>query len=130
MSMDVTRLNDLSPKQRRALEALFTQGDVSGAAKAAGVSRQSLYRWLGEPGFSTALRKAESMALDGLSRTLVRLGDKAAGALEAALDDDEAPHSVKLRAADVVTGRLLQVRELVTIEQRLAAIEQALEAKR
>jgi hypothetical protein len=79
------------------------------------VSRQGLYRWLGEPVFAVVLREAEAMALDGLSRTLVRLGDKAAGALEAALDDEAAPHSVKLSAADVVTGRLLQVGELVTM---------------
>ena len=99
-----------------------------GAAKAASVSRQTLYRWLAEPAAS-ALREAEALALDGLSRTLVRLGDKAASALEAAFDDAAAPHSVKIRAADVVTGRLLQLRELATIEHRLEVIERALNEK-
>jgi hypothetical protein len=69
------------------------------------------------------------LAIGGLSRKLVRLGDKTATALEAALDDGMTLHSVKIRAADVVTGRLLQLTKLVTIEQRLSAIEQALEER-
>jgi len=52
----------LTPKQRKAVEALLLTGDVSAAAKAAGVSRESLYRWLRQPLFLAAVREAEARA--------------------------------------------------------------------
>lgn len=129
MAEQMTSESGLNPRQRKALEALLTHGHVRQAANACGVSRQTLYRWMAEPAFASALRDAEALALDGLSRTLARLGDKAAVAVEAALDDGEAAHSVKIRAFDAVFGRFLQLRELVTIEQRLEAIERALDER-
>jgi hypothetical protein len=39
------------------------------------------------------------------------------------MTDAEAAASTKVRAADVVLARLLQLRELVSIESRLSALE-------
>src|SRR5215217_1778868 len=113
----------LTPKQRKAVEALLLTGDVSAAAKEAGVSRESLYRWLKQPAFLEAVREAEARALDELSRLLVRLGRSAATTLGQAMVDKAAPAATRVRAADVVLARLLQLRELAVLEQRVTELE-------
>lgn len=116
----------LTPRQRKAIEALLTTGDKTAAAEAAGVQRQTIYRWLKLPHFRAALAEAEAEALASLSRALVRLGDNATATLEQAMGDDESSWSVKVRAADVVLSRLLQLRELVDLEQRVSELERQL----
>ncbi|MGC4192903.1 MAG: hypothetical protein QM589_17295 [Thermomicrobiales bacterium] len=121
MSEDQT----LSGKQRKALEALLHTGEVSHAATAAGVTRDTIYRWMKQPVFAAAVREAEARALDEVSRVLIRLSRVAVGTLAGAMADREAPLGARVRAADITLNRLLQVRELATIEERLAALEAA-----
>ena len=116
---------DLPARQRRAVAALLTAGDVTSAARETGVSRETLHRWLRQPAFLAAVREAEADALDELSRSLVRLGRSAAGTLEAAMGDATAPWATRVRAADAVLGRLLQLRELATLEARVAELERS-----
>ncbi len=82
-----------------------------------------------EPAFRAALHDAETAALTGVSRALVRLADRAVATLEGAMNDATAPMSVRLRAADAVLGRLLQLRELVTLEERVKELEERLGAE-
>ena len=116
-------LQALSPKQRTAVEALLTTGEVAAAAQAAGVSRATLHRWLQEPVFLQAVREAEGRALDDLSRLLVRLGRTATATLAKAMTDATAPWATRVRAADATLSRLLQLRELATLEARVAELE-------
>ena len=113
----------LSPKQVKAVEALLTTGEVAAAAQAVGVSRATLHRWLAEPAFLQAVRGAEARALDELSRLLVRLGRTAAATLAKAMNDASTPWATRVRAADAALGRLLQLRELATLEARVAELE-------
>ncbi len=122
MSTNVTP-QYLSPKQRQAVEALLTTGEVAAAAQAAGVARHTLYRWLKEPAFLQAVRETEARALDELSRLLVRLGRTAAATLAKAMSDPAVPWSTRVRAADASLGRLLQLRELATLEARVTQLE-------
>jgi len=114
----------LTPKQRKAVAALLTTGEVTAAAREAEVSKDTLYRWLKQPVFLAAVRQAEAAALDELSRLLVRLGRTAAATLAKAMSDPVAPYPTRVRAADAALGRLLQVRELATLEARVAELEQ------
>ena len=115
---------ELSSKQRKAVEALLSTGEVTSAAQQLGINRATLYRWLGEPAFVEAVRAAEAQALDDLSRMLVRLGRTAAGTLAKAMSDATTPVATKVRAADATLGRLLQLRELATLEARITALEE------
>ena len=117
--------SELSSKQRKAVEALLSTGEVTSAAQQLGINRATLYRWLGEPAFVEAVRAAEAQALDDLSRMLVRLGRTAAGTLAKAMSDAATPMTVKVRAADATLGRLLQLRELATLEARVAELERS-----
>ena len=124
MRQDATP-DGLSPKQRKAVEALLATGEVSAAAREAGVSRATLHRWLKEAAFLAAVRAAEARSLDDLSRLLVRLGRTAAATLAKAMAEPSAPWATRVRAADAALGRLLQLRELATLEARVAALEEA-----
>lgn len=115
---------ELTPKQRRAVAALVEHGEIQAAATAANVARSTLYEWLQQPAFTSALRDAEAAALRELTRGLLALGKRATGAIAGVLDDPDATAAAKLRAADVVLGKLLQLRELVELEERVAALEQ------
>jgi len=117
-------LENVTPKKRRAVEALLSESDVTQAAKAAGVSRNTLYRWMKEPDFMVAVANAEADALAGMSRALVKLGDQAVEVLRDAINDPETPVNTRLRAADTVFSRLLQLRELVNVEKRVTELEE------
>ncbi len=125
MATHQTLGTNLSPKQRKAIEALLTSGTVADAARAAGVTRDTLYRWLKDEHFAKALREAEGMALQGLTRSLTGLGDKAVAALAAVFDDEAAPHAVKLKAAAIVFGNHPTYLQTTVLTDRIAAIEAA-----
>jgi hypothetical protein len=114
---------EITGKRRRAVEALLSTGEVSAAAREAGIHRDTLHRWLKEPAFLQAVREAEAAALDELSRLLVRLGRTAAATLAKAMSDPAVPWSTRVRAADASLGRLLQLRELATLEARVTELE-------
>ncbi len=125
MPQNLTPGSPLTAKQRKAVEALLATGEVSEAASTVGISRETLHRWLRDPPFVEAVRAAEAQALDDLSRMLVRLGRTAAGTLAKAMSDAATTVATKVRAADATLGRLLQLRELATLEARVAELERA-----
>lgn len=112
----------VTPPQRRAIAALLTTGDTTQAAIAAGVNRSTLYAWRAQPHFQEALKEAEADAVAGLSRSLAGLGESAAQALRDALAPGN-KMNLRLRAAEIVTDRLLKLRDLVELEERIAALE-------
>jgi transposase-like protein len=118
-------LQQLTARQRRAVEALLTNGEVSAAAREVGIHRDTLHRWLKQPGFQQAVRQAEAQTLDNLSRLLVQLGRTAVATLATAMRDPTVPAASRVRAADAALSRLLQLRELATLEARLTALEDA-----
>jgi len=115
----------LTPKKRKAVMALIEHGSPARAAESSGVSRQTLYRWLEDAEFIAALQKAENAALQAFQRELVAMGHLAANAIRDGLQD--ADIRVRLRAADIFTGRLLQLRELLEFEDRLTSLEERLD---
>ncbi len=112
-------------KKRAAIEALLTGDTLGRAAEKAGVHRNTITDWLREPDFMAELQAAEGEALGVLSRSLVSLAEKATKTLEEVLDGGETD-GARLRAADIVLGRLLQVRELVDLEKRIEELERTI----
>ena len=119
----------VTTRQRIAVQTYLEPGSVASAAEAAGVTRQTFHRWRKQDRFKQMLAEAEQEALESLSRALVRLGDKATATLEGAMDGAE-KESTKVRAADIVLSRLLQLRELVTLEERVSELEKRLQARK
>lgn len=116
----------LTPKQRAAIAALLVSRDVADAAKKAAVGERTLRRWLAEdPAFVKALQAAQRETLEAIIRRLTSLANGAIGVLAAVMSDDKASAASKVRAAEVVIDRLLQLRKQLDIDERLVALEDA-----
>ncbi len=116
----------LTPKQRAFVRALLTERDTRAAARAVGIGETTAYRWLRAPHVRAAIFETEGAALEAATRGLLRLASEAVNTLDAAMSDQEAATGARIRAADIVLARLLQLRELVQIEARVTALETAL----
>ena len=115
----------LSARQQRAIAALLASKTVAEAAAAARVGERTLFRWLAEDAaFRAALSQAEGELLATTTRRLLGLQGQALEALEYLLTRGES-EGVRLRAAQVALELSLKLREQVSIEQRLQALEQA-----
>jgi hypothetical protein len=120
--------SQLNTKQRRAIAALLSTRDVPAAAALAKVGERTLYRWIAEDdAFKLALVAAEGAAIDAATRRLLGLQESAIATLEGVLNDPDASHTARVRAAGMVIDYLLKLRELRNVESRLAALEAALE---
>jgi hypothetical protein len=115
----------LSNRQRKAIAALMSARNVATAAKAAGVGVRTLHRWLDDPAFVIELKAAEGAAIEPAVRRLSELSGTAIDMLKAAMLDMEAASGARVRAADIVPSRLLNLKELADLETRVAALEQA-----
>lgn len=116
---------ELSSKQRAAIRALIGGANHTQAAEAARCHPNRLAEWMREAAFVGSLHQAEAEALESVSRGLLSLANKARAALESVLDNPLARNTEQLRAADITLARLLQVRELATLENRIADLEAA-----
>jgi hypothetical protein len=113
----------LSNKQRKAISLLVTGMSAIQAAKAVGVHENSIYLWNKLTCFQDALKDAERESMQALTRQLLRLAERATDTLENVMDRVGGSDASRVRAADVVLGRLMQTRELLEIEERLARLE-------
>jgi len=113
----------MNNRQRLFVSAIFEYPTIAQAATAAGISERTARNYLHNVEVLAAIREAEAGALDAIQRSLTALAQDAVGALQDALTDDDAVVSVRIRAADLILQRLLQVREAVGIEQRLSELE-------
>lgn len=114
----------LRPGQVRAIEALLVSESVPEAARLAGVPQRTLYRWLDEPAFAAALRRAEGRIIDEAARRLTRVAGKAIATLEAILDDPSVPVATRVRAALGVLDQAIRLRELRDVAKRIEQLEE------
>ena len=114
---------NLTAKQRAFVRALLSERDTKAAAAACGVAYRTACRWMTQAAIHAALIDAEGDALSEVTRGLLRLSSEAVATLGGAMSDGAAAAGAKVRAADIVLTRLLQLRELVTLEERVTALE-------
>lgn len=129
MSENETSGQPLTPKQQKFVTALVSELTVDAAAKAAGISRATAYRWLEQADVQLVVKEIERQAIEATARGLVALASQALTVLQEAMSDPVTPMATRVRAADAALNRLLQLRDLVSIEERISAIEARLEAQ-
>lgn len=115
----------LSTRKTRALQALLTCKNVTEAGELSGVPTRTLYRWLQEADFQSALSNAEGEVLDNAIRRLTALSDAAVGVLADSLQEGVADY-VRLKAAGSVLDYVLRLREMRNLEKRLQTLEELL----
>ena len=119
----IPELAGLSPKQHQVILQLFAGKSIAEISRDLGPARQTLYNWLHDPVFSAAVEAIERQSLSALSRDLIGLGGDAIRVLKETLDDPTASQAARIRAANIVLDSLINMRTWVSIEQRIAKLE-------
>ena len=115
----------LQPRQLVALKTLARGGTTADAAAAAGKSTRTVERWLARPGFKDALRDMQTAVLRSVAAQLAGLACRAVHTLESLLAGESTSDAVRLRAAIATLDAAAKWREALSMEQRLAALEDA-----
>ena len=102
--------------------ALACGATVESAARKSGVSDSTVYRRLRDPGFQRELAKLQSEMVQRATAMLTASTLEAAKTL-LALQDPSMPPAVRLGAARAVVDFGVKMRQLVELEERLAAME-------
>jgi transposase-like protein len=119
------RVSKYGRKKEAAIEALLTQRNVEEAARAAGIGKQTLLRWLKIPEFQADLLEARRMAVSQTNGRLQQASGVAASTLFKIMTDGNASDSARVRAADSILDRANQAIDREDVLVRLAALEQA-----
>src|SRR3984957_13112252 len=117
-------------KKEQAIAALLSHRNVEAAARAVGISANTLLRWTKEPEFEAAYREARRTAF---CQSIARLQEASGAAVTTVLKimlDAKAPAGTRLRSAEVVLSQGTKAMELEDFEARLAELERAGSAQR
>jgi len=114
-----------SRKKEEAIQALCTQRNVEEAARAAGIGKQTLIRWLKLPEFQSAYLEARRAAMFQANARLQQVSSAAVSTLARIMVDPSAPASARVRAADCILARGNQGLENEDLDVRLAALERS-----
>ncbi|MGB9799624.1 MAG: terminase small subunit [Thermanaerothrix sp.] len=121
-------MKDLSARQKRFLQALLTSKSAREAAQKAGIGEKTAYRWLRLPQVQSALAEAEGQILAETMRRLLGMAGGAADVLHDLLNNPRLLPTERLKVAQAVLDNLLRLRNVTTLEARLAELERKVEA--
>ena len=124
MSANVSKL---TPKQEQAVLALLTNQGVDNAARAVGIAPRTLYRWMNEPVFDKAYRKARRDAFGQGTARLQQASSAAVSSILKIMVDQHAAAFTKLRAAELVLTHGAKAIEIEDVEARVSELERAAE---
>jgi translation initiation factor 2 alpha subunit (eIF-2alpha) len=112
-------------KKEEAVAALLIHRNTEEAAKAAGISHNTILKWMKEPEFDAAYREAKRTAFGQAVARLQQGSAAAATTLLKVMIEAATPPSVKVRAAEAVLNHASKAIEIEDIEARLAELERA-----
>jgi hypothetical protein len=113
----------LSEGKQLAILALLSSPTYKLAARAAGIGRTTLYRWMQDPDFKAALADTRRELQGSYTLRLVSIADKAVGALERALECGET--SQEIRAAHEILERIDKRLELEDLSVEIERLKEA-----
>jgi len=117
-------------KKEQAIAALLFYNNLDAAARAVGISANTLQRWTKDPEFDAAYREARRVAY---RESIERLQAAAKAAVTTVLKimvDSKTPTATRLRAAEIVLSQGAKAMEMEEIEARVAELERARLAQR
>ncbi len=113
----------LSPKATRLLSAMLASSSISEAAGAARIPYTTAKRIAADPAFRAALDDARTEAFETTAATLASRSVQAVEVLVSIMSNQKVKPSVRVSAA----GRLIELanglRQTITLERRVDAIE-------
>ena len=122
-----TNPNRLTARQEKLLSILAGNPNIQAAAKAAGIGRSTVHRWLKEPDFREELTRRRNMALTEAMNSVQAYTAQAVEELVKLLGSSN--EWIRRQVCMDVLNCSHKIREVEQIEQRLDAIEKAMELK-
>jgi hypothetical protein len=110
--------------RERAIAALLSTSTLDSAAKACGLGKRTLQRWLKEPEFAKEFRAAKTDLLHTATAKLTVNSTKAAETLKVIFGDPKAPSSARVAAAVNTLCLALDAYHLEDLEERLRRLEE------
>ena len=119
------RQNDsLSPRQQVALPYIASEPTVSEGARAAGIARMTLTRWMRDPVFREELQRVRRNIAEFAYNELEGLTLKSVVRLQQLLDDPDS--NVRQRAIKTALSLSLNVRDRRELRRQVETLESAL----
>jgi hypothetical protein len=117
-------------KEEELIAALLSQPTIAKAAKQAGISEATALRWMQEPDFCRQYREARRKVVETAVAALQQSLMVATATFVEIAGDKTKPASARIAAARSMYEFSLRAIELTDHEERLLAIEAALEANK
>jgi len=117
---------DLSPRKQAFVTALMGGMTQEEAAALLGVRPRTCRRYYADPQVRAALAQAQDAALAGVTRKATAAMIGALDTLYAIMQDTRASPSARVAAARAILESGLRFTELVTLAERVTALEQKL----
>ena len=121
--MEGTAIDGLTAQQGQAIVALLNEHSMSKAAQACGVSESTLHRWMDEPAFRNAYRKARRDAFSQAVALTQRYSMMAVNVLGKVMTDPQSPAATKVSAASTLFKFGREGIELDDLAARIEALE-------
>ena len=121
--MSGRRVGGLTPKQESAIVALLNEPTIARAASSINMAERTLYRWLDDPAFSGAYRRARREAFAQAIALTQRYAPAAVHALAKIMSDETATHASRVSAASALLRFSRESLELDDLAARLEALE-------
>jgi hypothetical protein len=93
-------------KQAAVLALVSSRDNVEEAARLAGVTPRTVYRWKTQPAFDSAYREAKRAVFLQAIERLHQMAGAAVVTLGKVMTDPNTPPATKLRAADSILGHI------------------------
>jgi len=114
----------LSTKQLQALPHIVAAASDKEGCEAAGISRNTFYRWANEPAFKAELAKQRENVVSGAMDILKGHFGQAVSTLVGLLKTEN--EGLRRQTAVSIIDYVLRLKEMTDIEQRLEKIENAI----
>ncbi len=114
----------LTARQEKGIACLLSEATIAGAANKAEVNEITLRRWMAQPDFLRAYRRARMVSFAETLRLLRRSATAAVVVLAYAMQDKAAPTSTRIRAAEILLEHDRKGVEIEDLEARLSELEE------
>ncbi|MEM4204367.1 MAG: hypothetical protein QXS54_09905 [Candidatus Methanomethylicaceae archaeon] len=118
-------IGTLSSREMQVVNAVLTSKSVREVAEKTGLHEATIYRYLKKPAVVNALQERKRELTNAVLRYFLQLGQKALNNIEELLNSSS--ERIRLEASKYVLDTLLRINELNELEQRISALEQAVQ---
>lgn len=113
-------------KKEIALGALLSESTIGAAAKVAGISEATLWRWLKEEKFAEAYRELKREAVGQAVTRIQQISCQAVDVLKEVMLNMESPATVRVSAAKSILEMAVKAVEIEDISKRVENLEKNL----